>query len=169
MASFLTVEPFSFAIHTSPYYPQGNAINEASHQAISRTLRSRLQASSSSSLTFAAVLADTILSHNASHQSAIGDSPFFRLFGKDPCLPGLQEYMKATVEPERLSTLQTRLLDQLSLEDTPLPSTADAPTPVVTFQVGDIVLFPRTPFERSRDSPPAGLCLHVLFASARPP
>eukprot|EP00915_Cephaloidophora_sp_WS-2016_P009155 GHVH01012971.1.p2 GENE.GHVH01012971.1~~GHVH01012971.1.p2 ORF type:complete len:133 (+),score=13.29 GHVH01012971.1:565-963(+) len=63
--------------------------------------------------------------------------------------------MKATVEPERLSTLQTRLLDQLSLEDTPLPSTADAPTPVVTFQVGDIVLFPRTPFERSRDSPPA--------------
>eukprot|EP00915_Cephaloidophora_sp_WS-2016_P009597 GHVH01013705.1.p1 GENE.GHVH01013705.1~~GHVH01013705.1.p1 ORF type:complete len:270 (-),score=14.25 GHVH01013705.1:440-1249(-) len=120
--SFITKALGAYALHTSPYYPQGNAINEASHQSISKTLRSRIQAASSVKTTFARILADATIVHNASFQSAIRDSPFARLYGKDPCLPGLQQYSKADAEPDRLSTLQTRLLDTLHRPSACLPS-----------------------------------------------
>eukprot|EP00915_Cephaloidophora_sp_WS-2016_P009945 GHVH01014437.1.p2 GENE.GHVH01014437.1~~GHVH01014437.1.p2 ORF type:complete len:119 (+),score=3.93 GHVH01014437.1:601-957(+) len=68
--------------------------------------------------------------------------------------PGLQQYAKADGELDRLSALQTRLLDGLRLAEFPAPPSAPI-SPRHTFRVGDVVLFPRSPFERSRDSPPA--------------
>eukprot|EP00915_Cephaloidophora_sp_WS-2016_P010307 GHVH01014966.1.p1 GENE.GHVH01014966.1~~GHVH01014966.1.p1 ORF type:complete len:126 (+),score=2.17 GHVH01014966.1:129-506(+) len=115
--SFITKTLYAFVSHTSPYYPQGNAINESSHQTLSKSLKARMQSGSTYGTSFEAI------------QSSIQDSPFARLLGKDPALPGLQEYDSRILEKLRVSEVQT-------------PSTTTVPPQL--FKIGDVVVYPRS-------------------------
>lgn len=74
-------------VNSSPYYPQGNAICEASHKAIDSVL---LAAKETLEEKFEDVLRYATQIHNACPHSATGQSPFYLLFGMEPTLPGWQ-------------------------------------------------------------------------------
>lgn len=83
------------AVHmrSSPYYPQGNAVNEAAHKALAKTLEGAEigGATSLEETVFAAQLV-----HNATPHPSVGMSPYAALYGFEPILPGWQELRRDT-------------------------------------------------------------------------
>lgn len=82
-------------IRTSPYYPQGNGINEASHRAINNMMEA---ASITTELNFEELLQLAVDVHNSSPHLAHGRSPYFYLFGMEPQLPGWQRFQSQRKE-----------------------------------------------------------------------
>lgn len=87
--SYVVEGLLSYHMFTSAYYPQGNAINEASHKAINRVLTSCSQIGNSP---FDEALESAVAVHNATPHHALGISPFSAVFGFEPTLPGWQKY-----------------------------------------------------------------------------
>lgn len=85
--SFALTELGCALVNSSPYYPQGNAICEASHKAIDAVL---LAAQETLEGKFEDVLRHATQIHNACPHSATAQSPFYLLFGMEPTLPGWQ-------------------------------------------------------------------------------
>eukprot|EP00922_Rhytidocystis_sp_ex-Travisia-forbesii_P039822 GHVS01059252.1.p1 GENE.GHVS01059252.1~~GHVS01059252.1.p1 ORF type:complete len:500 (+),score=43.61 GHVS01059252.1:463-1962(+) len=83
----------------SPGYPQGNGLNETSHRTLEKTLAIQLQKGVQAS--FPTLLAEATMAYNAAPNATIGSSPFFRLFGMEPCLPGFQAFHQAGTEEQR--------------------------------------------------------------------
>ena len=79
-------------VMTSPYYPQGNSINEKSHVVLNKSIKISLQFVNHDHRLIPQAILDATLSYNATYHSSLGDSPFFRLFGRDPILPGYQDF-----------------------------------------------------------------------------
>ena len=80
----------AYHVFTSPYYPQGNAVNEASHQSLERSL----SAAAAMGLTdFSEALQNAVSSYNATPHPATGTSPHWALFGKEPVFPGLSPWL----------------------------------------------------------------------------
>ena len=90
---FVLVELSAALIFTSPYYPQGNAINESCHQSLNRSLK---LASSQHADDFPTCLADAVAVHNAIPHSSTGFSPYCMLFGDEPVFPGWQRLKPRT-------------------------------------------------------------------------
>jgi transposase InsO family protein len=89
--TFVTEELMATLIYTSPYYPQGNAINEASHKALDASLSAFNETMDS---TFEDALQDAITVHNSTPHSATGYSPNYGMFGMELALPGWQKYRR---------------------------------------------------------------------------
>ena len=85
-------------------YPQGNAINEASHKAIEAALCARAQYDRD--VAFPAALQDAVLAYNSIPHSATGESPFFCLFGFEAALPEWQKFAVREGEAVRRAKLQ---------------------------------------------------------------
>jgi len=83
---------------TSPYYPQGNAINERSHGVLNHSIKIALQTVAFDPRYIESAVSDATLAYNATYHSALGDCPYFRTFAKDPILPGFQDFAKSTSE-----------------------------------------------------------------------
>lgn len=74
-------------VRTSPYYPQGNSVNEVAH----RTIKNMITAASSDwELSFEETLQIAAVIHNSSPHMATGCSPYYYLFGMEATLPGWQ-------------------------------------------------------------------------------
>eukprot|EP01053_Blabericola_migrator_P001928 Blabericola_migrator_1__1927@NODE_1523_length_4348_cov_17_645176_g557_i4_p2_GENE_NODE_1523_length_4348_cov_17_645176_g557_i4NODE_1523_length_4348_cov_17_645176_g557_i4_p2_ORF_typecomplete_len184_score6_51rve/PF00665_26/1_8e09DDE_2/PF02914_15/0_01_NODE_1523_length_4348_cov_17_645176_g557_i434133964 len=71
------------AVHfrSSPYYPQGNGVNEASHKGLSKTLQSLHRVPRMTLLE--AVMAAQLI-HNATPHPAVGMSPYCAMYGLNP-------------------------------------------------------------------------------------
>lgn len=85
--TFVTIEMGCTLCRSSPYYPQGNSVNGASHRAIGVSL-SMLEKEDSCIFEDTLLLASSI--HNNSPHTATNNTPFFMLFGFKPTLPGRQ-------------------------------------------------------------------------------
>ena len=126
---------------TSSYYPQGNAINEASHKSLDAML---IMCSNLSPLpSFAESLFISTLIHNATPHVATGFSPFFFLHGFEPVLPGFQHLQReatTTTHLQNLNALHLRRLCQASILSN---SDLRVTKPKSKFQIGDWVVFQR--------------------------
>lgn len=85
--AFVTSNMGCVLCRSSPYYPQGNSINESSHRSIGLSL-TMLEKDESCTFEEALLLASSI--HNSSPHTATNNTPFFILFGFEPTLPGWQ-------------------------------------------------------------------------------
>eukprot|EP00923_Selenidium_pygospionis_P053269 GHVN01092275.1.p1 GENE.GHVN01092275.1~~GHVN01092275.1.p1 ORF type:complete len:339 (+),score=12.81 GHVN01092275.1:69-1085(+) len=145
----VTQELCAHLVFASPYYPQGNAINEACRKSIEHGLKCAMQLPTK--LTFPEILRDITIAHNAAYHSSIGDAPFAVLLGKPPVLPGFQHLTVVTTEDSRKSALKTR-----RARDALLPhleglgeegKTQEVPEKV---KLGDFVIYLRSDYERTR-------------------
>jgi hypothetical protein len=95
----LIVDTFKSAlIHSSPYYPQGNGVNEASHAFLHHATRTH--AASRDAKTLAQAVTCAVVAYNASPHPSIGDSPFYMVFGQDMVLPSLLTH--TPIVPDRV-------------------------------------------------------------------
>jgi transposase InsO family protein len=95
---FVTEKLMCLLVYTSPYYPQGNAVNEASHKAIGASLTAMAELPDSTS--FPAALRDATMVHNSIPHVHTGQTPNFMIFGMELAMPGWQKYQRAASERE---------------------------------------------------------------------
>eukprot|EP00921_Rhytidocystis_pertsovi_P011475 GHVQ01018536.1.p1 GENE.GHVQ01018536.1~~GHVQ01018536.1.p1 ORF type:complete len:380 (-),score=29.14 GHVQ01018536.1:233-1372(-) len=141
----------SHLVYSSPWFPQGNALNESCHLVLEHSIRCELQ--TGCAMSFHGLLSHTTLSYNATYQSALGDAPFAVLFGTPPVLPGFQTMTSAVGEDSRLALLnEATVRRQLSHTLPRLEEAKCLDSDTSSIRVGDFVLFPRSPAEITRDS-----------------
>nr|ABV45228.1 unknown [Ascogregarina taiwanensis] len=108
---FVTEELLAIMVYTSPYYPQRNAVNEASHRALDSLLAAMEKTFDKP---FPSVLADAVAVHNSMPHMSTGQSPNFGMFGFELALPGWQKYQRdANQGGDRLRALQQERLKQI--------------------------------------------------------
>eukprot|EP01071_Lankesteria_metandrocarpae_P011912 Lankesteria_metandrocarpae@DN5478_c0_g1_i3.p2 len=90
-------------IYTSVHYPQGNAINEASHKGIEAALKARALYDQETS--FDEALQEAVLAYNCTPHSAFGQSPAYMMLGMELALPGWQRYNEKITNETRLAIL----------------------------------------------------------------
>ena len=99
-------------VFTSPYYPQGNAVNEAAHKALDSSLSASYTRSDVKE--FPEELNDAVIVHNAVPHAATGHSPNYLLFGFELTLPGWQKYRQSGDDnAARISILKLERLKAL--------------------------------------------------------
>lgn len=143
---YVTKELKSHHVFSSPYYPAGNGINEASHRVLEHGIKCAVQLGTTR--TFPDLLMHVTLAYNASYHSAVKDSPFALLFGKPPVLPGLQGLMAVEPEDQRLSRHHYRRARELLI---PFQVSPDEASPVAegrVVKVGDFVIYPLSDYEK---------------------
>ena len=89
-------------VNTSPYYPQGNGINESSHQALNGMIAS--MALNSSSVPFGDVVRTATMVYNATPHGRLGASPHFAMFGTEMVFPGWQKLTSYPTQETRLES-----------------------------------------------------------------
>ena len=129
----------SIVVHTSSYYPQGNAINESSHRSIDTMLST---CASQYNTSFANALHLATLIHNSTPHASTGHSPFFFLHGFEPILPGLQPFQSTpqslTSHLDQLASLRHNALCRANLEADTSLNVVKKKSPI---KVGDWVVY----------------------------
>ena len=136
-------------IHTSPYYPQGNAINESSHRILHHAIKTSRLSTNVDTLHLAVSSATMV--YNASPHPSLGHSPYYSVFGKDMLLPGLLPLTEDVPEATRQFSQRDFILRGLAmfqLKHLSLDCASDAAP--ISFQVNDIVVYTLGPSERPR-------------------
>jgi transposase InsO family protein len=135
----LIVDVFESALlHSSPYYPQGNGINEASHAFLHHATRTH--AASRDPTTLAQAVNCAVLAYNASPHPSVGDAPFYMVFGQDMVLPSQSTHTPTIPDRVRRFALYERQCARAfrrRLDDQRL---FDGGTPECPFAVGDPVV-----------------------------
>ena len=140
-------------IHTSSYYPQGNGINESSHQILLHAISSQPVKSSN----IQQIVQHATIAYNSSpHPSLSGHTPYSAIFGKDMILPGSR-----TLTPdfnEEVRTYSQRELQMRKMLTTLLANQniGSEDTATSTIVPGDIVSFPLSPNEKLQFSHVSG-------------
>eukprot|EP00921_Rhytidocystis_pertsovi_P026402 GHVQ01042596.1.p1 GENE.GHVQ01042596.1~~GHVQ01042596.1.p1 ORF type:complete len:311 (-),score=25.49 GHVQ01042596.1:43-900(-) len=147
---YITKCLMSHLVYSSPWYPQGNSINESCHRVLEHAIKCEVQTGISQP--FDDLLSHITLAYNSTYQSAIGDAPYGLMFGTPPVLPGFQVLSRVSSEENRLSNLYDgRVRRLLSYQMPPgegLPRAVEA----ASLKVGDFVLFPLSPHDVQTDS-----------------
>ncbi len=142
--TFITSDLQATLMPSSPYYPQGNSINESCHQSLEHGLSIRTQ--QEPSVPFRHHLRQVTLAYNSAYQSSIRNTPFAILVSRSPILPGLQSLTAETPESERYK----QLLHQDRIRQlTPHLPPASSTLPPHNIKTGDFVLYYRSPYEIS--------------------
>lgn len=145
---YVTQELLAYHVYTSPYYPQGNAINESSHKALNRSISAYLHQ-------FGGKLEDALAAavsvHNSCPHSATGVSPYYALFGMEPTFPGWQKYRQQ--DDAQLRQLQQQEHRNRALLKSVLQKEEYRLIPREKFKLGDWVVFFRSQYEKSVSTP----------------
>lgn len=135
-------------IHSSPYYPQGNGINESSHRLLTHMIKTQISDNYYFDLPALTKIATMV--HNATPHPAIGTTPFEAVFGHEMVLPHLQPYTTAITEAARREQqldFAWRKLFSFQLKSlTEQQAKSVSPQPLI--KVDDIVSFPLSPAEK---------------------
>eukprot|EP01068_Selenidium_serpulae_P014757 Selendium_serpulae@DN6139_c3_g3_i2.p1 len=146
-AKFVTADLGAHLIHTSPYYPQGNSINESSHIMLEKIVKSSSTWTSNPTWRMIRdVVADAVLIHNATPHMFTGETPFALLFGQDLILPGWQNMSRSLAEEERLQEMSNRRMRDLMHFEVLKMSARN--TEQKNVNVGDVVVFRLSEYER---------------------
>ena len=94
----------AYHVYSSPYYPQGNAINEACHKSLKRSVVAALWETHN----LRAALKDAVKIHNATPHIATGMSPHYMLFGCEMTFPGWQSF-RQDGQPRRARYVRNEL------------------------------------------------------------
>lgn len=139
---YVTQELGAYHVFTSPYYPQGNAINEACHQGLEVSVSAAMRETNDIHV----ALRDAVKVHNAVPHLGTGESPYFLMFGFEPVFPGWQSLshnvntpvMRLKLADKRLRTMT---IERMVKEERQLETVGDA------FQLYSWVVFPLGPYE----------------------
>ena len=132
----------AYHIFTSPYFPQGNAVNEASHQSLERSL----SAAAAMGLTnFPEALQNAAGSYNATPHPATGNSPHWALYGREPVFPGWQAL--AYDVPEEIRTSNRSIETQIKMTFASAQSHYKKIFPTEKVEEGDWIVFLRSTYE----------------------
>ena len=155
---YVVTKLYATLTRTSPYNPEGNAINESVHQSLERGLKVRL--TTPTAATFPELVRAVTAAYNSGWQSALRSSPFQALFGRDMALPGMQQLQRYINEGERKYVQKMRTYIQ---EITPhLPRFPDEGEQLTAgdVKVGDFCVFERSDTDQ-RNFNPDGLSAHA--------
>jgi len=147
-SNYITQQLFAYHTFTSPFYPQGNAINEASHKSINRSLSAFHSTSPKSS--FREALDCSVLVYNATPHVSTGVSPFFGLLGVEPTLPGWQPLSNRVESADRHRSLvdyRHRAVCRAKLQSESYKVSSST-----EFQIGDWVVYQLSDYEKSHES-----------------
>lgn len=136
---------FIMVVFTSPAFPQGNAMNESSHNVIEHTLTVR--AAYQSVETLEELVQDAVMVYNASPHSALGQPPFYVVTGQDLVLPGLQRLTKYPTDKERVELRRQERFKTLMRHWVSEDSFQKVEESM--FQLEDIVLYSLSDYERA--------------------
>eukprot|EP00922_Rhytidocystis_sp_ex-Travisia-forbesii_P022178 GHVS01032488.1.p1 GENE.GHVS01032488.1~~GHVS01032488.1.p1 ORF type:complete len:253 (-),score=9.70 GHVS01032488.1:48-806(-) len=122
---------------TAPGYLRGNGPNKSSLRILEKSWAIQVQRGLGTS--FPTLLSEATLAYNAAPNAAIGSSPFFQVFGMEPCLPALQPLFPAHTEEQRSirqeeNRMRCTLCTAVEQQDTL------APHPARNVQCGDHVV-----------------------------
>eukprot|EP00121_Abeoforma_whisleri_P016886 Awhi_evm1s15480 len=132
----------SILLNSSTYNPKGNGINERSHNLLEKGIAAELNLTDAY-IDFASLLRDVTYAYNTSFHSAVRETPYYAVFGKDPLLPGFQEYSVRTDEGSRLARQaehQTKVLNRYNVAVAQEVDSAH-------YEIGDLIIFFRNPKE----------------------
>jgi len=90
-------------IRCSPYYPQGNAINESSHQNLHNMISS--QGICATSEEFPEVVRVITMCYNATPHQNLGASPYYAMFGTEMLFPGWQKLTSHGSQSDKFANL----------------------------------------------------------------
>lgn len=152
--AYILQELNSSLIYTSVNYPQGNALNEASHKGIEAALRTRAQYDQASN--FNEALADAVLAYNCTPHSALGESPGFLMLGFDVALPGWQRYQRSAPTDIRLAKVQD-LRNRMAMKAIIQSNDGVRLTAANEFKIGDWVVYHLSGYERKQQAGEEGL------------
>ena len=137
--SFITNIIRAYIVPTSSYYPQGNAVNEASHKSLDSMLS---VCCNQYNMIFQDALFHASLIHNSTPHVSTGHSPFFMLHGLEPVLPGFQSLQRAAGPEDHLAevnNLRNNALCRTSLLSSPI--SVRTPSVKCPIKVGDWVVY----------------------------
>lgn len=106
---FVKAELQAYNVTSSIYYPQGNGINESSHQAFNKALAAL--ALNSAHGDFESAVRHCTMACNATPHPALGASPHFAMFGTELTLPGWQDLTEALDIKSKQSNLHACRMD----------------------------------------------------------
>ena len=98
-------------IRTSPYYPQGNGINESSHQALNAMISSQVLCARSQC--FIEVVRRVTSVYNATPHGRLGASPYYAMFGCEMMFSGWQRLASHPTQVDRLANNEETRIESL--------------------------------------------------------
>lgn len=137
----------AYHVFSSPYYPQGNGVNESCHRALEHSVAAMLLETND----FRQAVRMAIQVYNATPHSVTNVSPFYFLFGFEPVFPGWQRYGESGSPEEREADKAEKLVREEIKEW--MRRSAKA-VPESEIAVGDWVVYPLSAFERKRITHP---------------
>ena len=138
---------------TSPYHPEGNAINKCSHRTLSNMLRARLLEGSSSKA-WVDKVPDIMLSLNALSHESHGFSASMVATGREPTLPpDVQQDAHASPAIDDPSDYVEVITQRLQLTHQQMASPSP-PTIANPYQEGSLIFAMTTPPERANKLSP---------------
>lgn len=137
-----------YHMFTSPYYPQGNGINEACHSGLENTIAGVALTPGVNS-SFEEALCDATIVHNSIPHISSGYSPSYMMFGYELRLPGFQEYCPLAGEGDVIA-MRECLADSKRLKYADMAEKAMKPSSGETCVEGDVIVFILSDYEKKR-------------------
>lgn len=125
-------------IHSSPYYPQGNGINESSHKTFEGIIKTMSEMEKYTS--YREIVDTAVLAYNNTPHGSLGDSPFFHVFGVDCILPGFSDLTAQYAMDLRLLYLKERWTEFNNNQECKEIKKQNLETEEM-FKVGDLVTY----------------------------
>lgn len=147
---YVVKELGSYHMYTSPYYPQGNGVNEASHAGLENSLAG-VALTPSVVTSFEEALGDATLIHNSTPHVSTGYSPSYMMFGYEARLPGFQEYSPLAGEGN-IANVRKSVADGKKARYTEMMKETMQTSAKETFKAGDTIVYLLSEYEKQRYS-----------------
>ena len=153
-ADLVTKKLSAYHIFTSPYYPQGNALNESSHKALEKSISCSLASGLTS---FSDALHDATTVHNACPHSSTKESPYSMMFGREMILPDSQKWAFDVPDALRgLNLRSARLMTTLREKLAAQTPEERGDTSKEAYEVGEWVVYFFRHYESGKINPKGG-------------
>ena len=141
----------AYHVLSSPYYPQGNSINEACHGALKRSVAAILRDTDDVRM----AVRDAVKIHNATPHVALGMSPYYMMFGHEMCFPGWQAF-RQTHDTKKVRYMRDEVWFRKHLKDRMQQelSNYEAPATGHGFVIGDWLVYELSSEEARHHSHP---------------
>ena len=136
-SDYVTQELGSYHVFSSPYYPQGNSINEACHKSIKFSLHAAMRETNN----VKAALRDAVKVHNATPHPSTRMSPYFFMFGQEMCFPGWQVFRSTTAQARNRYLREEAQFQRAMRIEMARRANLFEDSPSEKFEVGDWLVF----------------------------
>ena len=155
---------------TSPYHPQGNAINERSHRTLNNILRATLASQPDHRQEWVSLLPGIMMTLNTMPHTPHNFSANMLLMGRESILP--PDLIHSTPDPPRTGPQAQGYVDELREQMQQVQQQVRATPPskasVNPFQVGELIWVATSPSERAQKLSPRWSGPHQVLRTPNP-